>query len=169
MIISRFTSLLKITTQLLSFASLSMLSINALAQGENPFIGTWDIDLQRSNFGSAPAPASMARTYYDHGDGSYSYIVVTTDSNGVVNASSAHYTYEGETHPIANFNQQVRATISYNRINSTTVEYTVYIDGEVAQIGAKFISPNYQQLTIAIQTPNSDMEDQILIFNRRNS
>jgi len=85
----------------------------------------------------------------------------------VVNASSAHYTYGGEEHPIANFNQQVRGTISYHRINDTTVEYTVYVDGEVAQIGAKFISPNYQQLTIAIQTPNSDQEDQILVFNKR--
>ncbi len=152
---------------LLVVFALSLFSITAFAQSENPFIGTWDIDLQRSNFGSAPAPASMARTYYDHGDGSYSYIVVTTNADGVVNASSAHYTYGGEEHPIANFNQQVRGTISYHRINDTTVEYTVYVDGEVAQIGAKFISPNYQQLTIAIQTPNSDQEDQILVFNKR--
>ena len=43
----------------------------------------------------------------------------------------------------------------------------MYLDGEVQQIGAKFISPNYQQLSIAIQFPNSNQEDQILIFNRR--
>ena len=41
------------------------------------------------------------------------------------------------------------------------------VDDEVQQIGAKFISPNYQQLTIAIQFPNSDQEDQILVFHRR--
>lgn len=153
--------------QILAIFSLTLLSTTIFAQSENPFIGTWDIDLQRSNFGSAAEPAAMARTYYDHGDGSYSYILVTTNAEGVVNASSAHYSYSGETHPIANFDQNVRATISYNRINDTTVEYTVYVDGEVTQIGAKFISPNYQQLTIAIQTPNSNQEDQILIFNRR--
>lgn len=153
--------------KLLAILSLSFFSTTLFAQGENPFIGTWDIDLQRSNFGSAAEPASMARTYYNHGDGSYSYIVVTTNADGVVNASSATYTYSGDSYPIANFNQNVRATISYNRINDTTVEYTVYVDGEVSQIGAKFISPNYQQLTIAIQTPNSNQEDQILIFNRR--
>jgi hypothetical protein len=37
----------------------------------------------------------------------------------------------------------------------------------VSQIGAKFISPNYQQLTISIQYPDSDQENQILVFNRR--
>lgn len=145
-----------------------LLTAAVSAQGQNPFIGTWDIDMDRSNFGSANPPASMSRTYYDHGDGSYSYIVVTINQAGVVNASSAHYTYSGETHPIANFNQDTQATISYNRISDTTVEYTVYVDGEVSQIGAKYISPNYQQLTIAIQSPNSNQQDQILIFNRRN-
>jgi hypothetical protein len=155
----------------LAMLALFFIHSNALAQvqGENPFIGTWDIDLERSNFGSAAAPATMARTYYDHEDGTYSYILVTTDQNGVINASSAHYSYSGEAHPIANFNQDIKATISYKRLNETTVEYTVYVNGEVAQIGAKFISPNYQQLTIAIQTPNSGAADQILVFNRRSS
>lgn len=139
------------------------------AQGENPFIGTWDIDMSRSNFGSATPPASMSRTYYDHGDGSYSYIVVTINQDGVVNASSAHYDYSGNTHPIANFNQDVQATISYRKTHDTSVEYTVYVDGVVSQIGAKFVSPNFQQLSIAIQSPNSDQQDQILIFNKRNN
>lgn len=147
----------------------AIFSTASLAQGENPFIGTWDIDMERSNFGSATPPASMSRTYYDHGDGSYSYIVVTIDQEGVVNASSAHYTYSGETHPIANFNQDVQATISYKKIHDTSVEYTVYVDGVVSQIGAKFVSPNFQQLSIAIQSPNSNQQDQILIFNKRNN
>jgi hypothetical protein len=139
------------------------------AQSENPFIGTWDIDMARSNFGSATPPASMSRTYYDHGDGSYSYIVVTINQEGVVNASSAHYDYSGKTHPIANFNQDVQATISYRKIHDTSVEYTVYVDGVVSQIGAKFVSPNFQQLSIAIQSPISDQQGQILIFNKRNN
>jgi len=158
----------KLSTSALALL-VALFSLAASAQGENPFIGTWDIDMDRSNFGSAPAPATMARTYYDHNDGTYSYIVVTTDQNGVINASSAHYSYSGESHPIANFNQDIQATISYHRINDTTVEYTISVNGEVTQIGAKFISPNYQTLTIAIQTPNSEQEDQILIFNRRSS
>jgi len=63
----------------------------------------------------------------------------------------------------------VQATISYRKIHDTSVEYTVYVDGEVSQIGAKFVSPNFQQLSIAIQSPNSDQQDQILIFNKRNN
>ncbi|MEQ8954749.1 MAG: hypothetical protein RL120_11500 [Gammaproteobacteria bacterium] len=146
---------------------LAVVSMATQAQNANPFIGAWDIDLRASNFGSVTAPANMSRTYFDHGDGTYTYMVITTGVDGGLSGTTAHYSYSGEQYPIANFNQNIRATISYNRINDTTVEYTVSVDGEVQQIGAKFVSPNYQQLTISIQFPNSDQENQLLIFNKR--
>lgn len=151
----------------LLLSALSLASVNVFAQGDNPFIGTWDINLLDSNFGSATPPANMSRTYFDHGDGTYTYMVITTGTNGALSGSTAQYSYSGERYSIASFNQDQHALISYRRINDTTVEYTVYVDGEVQQIGAKFISPNYQQLTIAIQFPNSEQENQVLIFNRR--
>jgi hypothetical protein len=168
-IINKSATMYKKILLVMAGIACAALSAALFAQGENPFIGTWDIDMERSNFGSATPPASMSRTYYDHGDGSYSYIVVTINQEGVVNASSARYDYSGDTHPIANFNQDVQATISYKKIHDTSVEYTVYVDGEISQIGAKFVSPNFQQLSIAIQSPNSDLQDQILIFNKRNN
>jgi len=152
---------------LIAVVAVLILSQSVLAQGGNPFIGTWDIDFSASSFGSAVPPANMSRTYVDHGDDSYTYIVITTNPDSSLSATTSHYSYSGEQTPIASFNQDQQATISYRKINNTTVEYTVYIDGEVQQIGAKFISPNYQQLTISIQYPNSDEENQILIFNKR--
>jgi hypothetical protein len=152
---------------LLFALTLVIFSANVLGQGANPFIGSWDIDLRGSNFGTATAPQNMSRTYYDHGDDTYTYMVITTNEDGSLSGSTSHYSYSGDQYPIANFNQDARSTISYNRINETTVEYTVYVNGEVTQIGAKFIAPNYQRLTIAIQFPNSDQEDQILVFDRR--
>jgi len=153
-------------------ASIALLTVilfsqSILAQGANPFIGTWDIDFSASGFGSAVPPANMSRTYVDHGDDSYTYIVIRTNPDSSLSASTSHYSYNGEQTPIASFNQDQQATISYRKINNTTVEYTVYVDGEVQQIGAKFVSPNYQQLTISIQYPNSDQENQVLIFNKR--
>lgn len=47
------------------------------------------------------------------------------------------------------------------------MEYTVYLDGEVQQIGAKVVTPNYNQLRIVVQFPNSDQEDQVLVSNKR--
>lgn len=140
----------------------------ALAQNENPFIGTWDIDFDESYFGNAPVPQNLSRSYTDLGNGSYAYQVARVNQDGSLGLSSAIYTYSGNEYPIVSFDElPAPARISYRRINEATVEYTVRIGDEVQQIGAKFISPNHQRLSINIQYPNSDQENQILIFNRR--
>lgn len=140
----------------------------ALAQSDEPFIGSWDIDLSASDFGGATPPKNMTRSYTDLGNGSYAYQVATVDQDDNLNLTSAIYTFSGEQYPIVSFDElPAPAMISYRKINSTTVEYTVRVGGEISQIGAKFISPNYQQLTISIQFPNSDQKNQVLIFNRR--
>lgn len=152
---------------LLAAFLLSIVTTSILAQGANPFIGTWDIDLRASNFGSGTAPVNMSRTYYDHHDNTYTYMVITTAEDGSLSGTTARYSYSGERYPIASFNPAQDAMISYSKISDTTVEYTVYLNGETQQIGAKLVSANYQQLTIAIQFPNSELEDQILVFNKR--
>lgn len=154
-------------SELLIACSLALFSATTLAQSQNPFIGTWDIDIRQSNFGSATAPAILSRTYFDHGDETYTYMVITTAQDGTVSGTTARYSYSGEQYPIASFNQDQSASISYQQIAPTTVEYTVYLNGEVQQIGAKVVTPNYQQLRIIIQFPNSDQEDQVLVFNKR--
>ena len=157
----------KIATILVALSVLLGAS-TVVAQGENPFIGSWDINLEESNFGSATAPKNMSRSYTDLGNGSYAYQVATVNQDDTLNLTSAIYTYSGEQYPIVSFDElPAPALISYRKINDTTVEYTIRVGGEVTQIGAKFISPNYQQLTISVQFPNSDQENQVLVFNRR--
>ena len=157
----------KIATILVALSVL-LGSTAALAQAENPFIGTWDIDFDESDFGSANVPQNISRSYTDLGNGSYAYQVATVNQDGTLGLTSAIYTYSGEQYPIVSFDELPEAAlISYKKINETTVEYTVHLAGEVNQIGAKFISPNYQRLTIGIQFPNSDLQNQILVFNKR--
>lgn len=161
-------TMLKNISALLILSLLTLFSSAVIAQGANPFLGTWDIEIRESDFGSANAPANISRTYFDHGDETYTYMVITTEQSGSLDGTTARYSYSGEQYPIASFNQDQKATISYRKIGETTVEYTVYLNGEVQQIGAKVVTPNYQQLRIIIQFPNSEQEDQILVFNRRN-
>ena len=148
-------------------ATVAILSMGAHAQAENPFIGTWDLDLAGSQFGGAAPPVRMSRSYGTLGDGSYMYLVVVTNEDGSLGGSSATYRFDGAQYPIATLNQTVQANISYRIINERNVEYTVWVGGQVTQIGAKTVSPNGSQLTIAIQYPNSSQANQILRFNRR--
>ncbi len=157
----------KIVTRLITLFVLFGSSIG-LAQGEDPFVGSWDINLSESKFGSTPPPKNMSRAYTDLGNGSYAYQVVRVNQDESLSLTSAIYAYDDKQHPIVSLDELTEpAMISYRKMSATTVEYTVYVGGEVTQIGSKFISPNYQQLTISIQFPNSDQENQVLIFNRR--
>jgi hypothetical protein len=140
----------------------------AMAQSEDPFIGTWDIDFDESDFGSAAPPKNMSRSYTDLGNGSFAYQVATVNQDESLSLTAAIYTFSGEEYPIVSFDElPAPARISYRKINEATVEYTVRLGDQIQQIGSKFISPNYQRLTISIQFPNSDQENQVLIFNRR--
>jgi hypothetical protein len=159
--------MLKKISALLIASLFTLVSATTLAQGANPFLGTWDIDIRQSNFGSAIVPVNLSRTYFDHGDGTYTYMVITTAQDGSLSSSTSRYSYSGEQYSIASSNQNQSASISYRKIAPTTVEYTVYLDGEVQQIGAKVVAPNYQQLRIIIQFPNTDQKDQVLVFNKR--
>ncbi len=159
----------KVVTNLLLTTTFCLYSISILAQGGNPFVGTWDIDKAASDFGGATVPENLSRTYADLGDESYMYLVVTVNSDGTLNGNSATYSYDSKQYPIASLAGGNQAQISYRKLNERTVEYTVSVNDVVTQIGAKTISPNGRVLRIAIQFPNSQGQqgNQILVFSRR--
>lgn len=153
---------------LLSPTVVGQVSFQSPGGGENPFIGTWDLDAERSDFGDVVEPQNMSRTYADLGSGQYMYMVVQINSDGSLGGNSATYSYNGSQYPIANLNPNAGgAMISYRKLNERTVEYTVRVENEVTQIGAKTISVDGRFLTIAVQFPASGASNQILRFNRR--
>ncbi|MBL4580911.1 MAG: hypothetical protein JKY29_03755 [Gammaproteobacteria bacterium] len=151
-------------------ASMCMLSFTAVAQSENPFIGTWDLDAANSNFGEAQMPSAMTRTYIETGGGGFMYLLVTISPEGAIGGSSASYRYDGASNSIATIGGGAQTTISYFQVNGRTVEYTIRTAGRTSQIGAKTLSPDSRVLTIVIQNINSEggsSSSQILRFNRR--
>jgi len=159
----------KVTTLFLLTLIASLISITSFGQGVNPFVGTWDIDKSASDFGGSPVPQNMSRTYADLNNGAFMYLVATVDADGELGGSSATYGYDGRRYPIASITGGNQATITYRKINDRTVEYTVRVEDQITQIGAKTISPDGRVLRIAIQFPASEgaQGNQILAFSRR--
>ena len=65
----------KLSVKFLTTLILAFVSMTAFAQSENPFIGSWDIDFDESDFGSAAPPPNISRAYADLGDGNFMYQV----------------------------------------------------------------------------------------------
>lgn len=157
--------------KLILTAGMCLLPFAAIAQGENPFIGTWDLDAANSDFGSAPVPNATTRTYIETGNGGYMYLVVTINQDGSIGGSSASYRYDGANNSIATIGGSgAQSTISYFFVNGRTIEYTIRNGGRTTQIGAKTLSPDSRVLTIVVQNLDPDggnSSSQILRFNRR--
>ncbi len=160
-----------VVKSMLLLVCLGLLPFAVVAQSENPFIGTWDLDAANSDFGDAPIPNSMIRSYIETGGGGYMYLIVTINQDGSIGGSSASYHYDGANNSIATIGGNgAQTTISYFQVNGRTEEYTIRTSGRTSQIGAKTLSPDSRVLTIVIQ--NIDAEggygnNQILRFNRR--
>src|SRR4029077_18058015 len=101
-----------------------------LAQS-NPFVGTWKLNLAKSNFNSAPAPKSLTRMVEAQGDAvKATYDGVAADGSRI--SYSFTTSYDGKDAAISGVGFPGGAdTIAAKRINARTTEATPKKAGKV--------------------------------------
>jgi hypothetical protein len=81
--------------RLLLFATvvaLSLVTSGALLAQSNPQIGTWKLNVAKSNFGGTPAPKNETRTVEAQGDGAkYSFEGVGADGSSIAWSFTTKY------------------------------------------------------------------------------
>jgi hypothetical protein len=104
---------------LLVFATIGASSL--LAQ-DNPFLGTWKLNVAKSKFNPGPAPKSQTRTIVAQGDGAkYSFDGMRADGSPA--AYSFATNYDGKDSAVTGSGMPGGAdTIALKRINSHKVE-----------------------------------------------
>lgn len=79
--------------------SLLVLASGSLLAQDNPFVGTWKLNVAKSKFEPGPAPKSQTRTIVAQGDGAkYTFDGVTAD--GKPFSYSFTVKYDGKDYPI---------------------------------------------------------------------
>ena len=115
----------------------AVFAYSAVAE-DNPFLGTWKLNLAKSKFESAPAPKSQTRTITADGSGAkYSFEGVAADGTSFAYSFSSNY--DGKDSPITGTGAPYGAdTVALKRINSHKVEGTLKKGGkEVAKVTAE--------------------------------
>jgi|SRR5271167_2998947 len=105
---------------------------------DNPFLGTWKLNLAKSKFEPGPAPKSMTRTITADGSGAkYSFEGVGAD--GTPFAYSFSTNYDGKDCPVTGTGTPGGAdTISLKRVSSHKTEGTLKKGGnEVGKVTAE--------------------------------
>jgi hypothetical protein len=101
----------------------TLASVPLLAQ-DNPFVGTWKLNVAKSKFEPGPAPKSQTRTVVADGDGAkYTFEGVAAD--GAPFSYSFTVKYDGKDYPITGTGAPGGAdTIAIKRVGTNKAEAT---------------------------------------------
>jgi hypothetical protein len=133
---------------LLGFAINPALPQVGLAQQTDQWIGTWNIDLAKSEYRTGAPPKSRATTYEVVQGGSSvikASVIVDADGN-TTKVVTGPYSYDGKSYPVTGAKDYDAS--SYKRINDFTYEATRTKDGKVVQTVTNVISADGQTRTV---------------------
>jgi hypothetical protein len=136
------------------------------AQGDDPVIGTWELNVAKSKYTPGPAPKSETRTYVVAGR----EIKVSSkgvDGAGKPTAQSWNLNYDGKDRPQTGSSDA--DTLSVKRVNAHAVEFTQKRDGKVVITGTRMISPDGKVMTITSKGTNRGGQtvDNVEVYEKR--
>src|SRR5712671_6211537 len=121
------------------------LTLPAFGQSNNPFLGTWKLNVAKSTF-VGPAQRSGITTYAPDAEGVVKNNGEVVDAQGQTFKYTFTHIYDGKPHPfigVALFNET-----TYNRINASTVNYIRSKDGKTVSMGSLVIADDGKSHTV---------------------
>lgn len=123
---------------------------------QNPFVGTWKLNLARSKYGTVQPPKSQTRTVVVQGKGAkFTFEGVAADGSKI----SYSYTtmYDGNDSPVGGVGQANGAdTIAIKRVDSNNVTATLKKAGKVVATTKTSVSQDGKTTTIESQGVGAD-------------
>jgi len=114
---------------------------------KDPFLGTWQLQPEKSTFKPGPAPDERSMIFEMTGDG----LKHTTKTlNGFLgNSISIVYTakFDGKDYPVTGAGID---TIALKRVDANTIERTGKVGGVQSETGTMKVSPDGKTLTVTI-------------------
>ncbi|HYK38518.1 MAG TPA: hypothetical protein VEU98_00755 [Candidatus Eremiobacteraceae bacterium] len=147
---------MKRTLRLAGLMILIAFTAGSLSAQDNPFVGTWKLNIAKSKFGSAQAPKSVTRTVVAQGDGAkYTFERVNADGTTSVYSFTAHY--DGKDYPVSGTGMPGGAdSIAGTRINSHRVESVLKKNGKQVGTSVSEVSADGKTTTIKAMGKNPD-------------
>jgi hypothetical protein len=114
----------------LSFLVITSVASGPLLAQDNPFVGTWKLNVAKSKFEPGPAPKGQTRTVVAEGEGAkYSFEGVRAD--GTPFSYSFTVNYDGKDYPIIGTGAPGGAdTIAIKRVGTNKAEATLKRGGK---------------------------------------
>ena len=133
---------------------------------DDPVLGTWRLNVERSTFTPGPGWRSQVRTYRA-APGGVSVTWSGVDAGGETMQVSYTYAYDGRDYPMVG--SASYDTLNAVRVDERTVRSEEKRDGVIVGIAVRTVSPDGRSLTITDQGTNRRGRpfSQILVFDRQ--
>lgn len=136
------------------------------ASPEDPVLGDWKLNVEKSVFTPGPGWQSQLRTYRTTPDG----VAVTwtgVDAGGETMQVSYTYRYDGRDYPM--LGSASYEMLNAVRIDARTVRSEEKRDGKTVGVAVRTVSPDGKILTITDQGTNrkGQVFSQVLVFDRQ--
>ena len=135
----------RIAGLILAVCVITTFSSHAFAQGPNPLIGTWTLNIAKSNFSPGPPPKSQTRTYTQNGDGlKLVQTGVTADGSASVPSGWAVH-FDGKDHP--SFGNPTNDMVTITMVGASTMDSTFKKGGKVTDTVRDTVSKDGKTMT----------------------
>jgi hypothetical protein len=138
----------------------------AAADGADPVIGTWTLNVDKSKFHDGTAPKSMTRTYTAGATGTDMKVTgVAADGSAI--SQTVTLTYDGKDCAVTG--GSMYDTLSLTKTNGSTVKSVLKKDGKVVGHTTRTISGKGKVLTLttALTTPKGGTTHDVAVFDRQ--
>jgi hypothetical protein len=142
-------------------------AVELAAQGADPLVGTWELNVAKSKYTPGPAPKSETRTYVVAVGPDIEARSKGVDGTGKPTAASWAVNYDGKDHPeTGNPNAD---TLSLKRVNAFSAEFTQKRAGKVVITGTRTISSDGKVMTITSKGTNARGQsiNDVEVFEKR--
>ena len=144
----------------------ALFGIQSAAQGPDPIVGTWELNVAKSTYSPGPAPKSQSRTYVMAKED----IKATSkgvDGSGKPTAAEWTVNYDAKDRPLTG-NPDADA-LSVKRIDAFSSEFTQKRAGKVVINGTRTISRDGKVMTITTKGTNAKGQtiNNVEVFEKR--
>ena len=141
-------------------------AVELAAQGADPLVGTWELNVAKSKDTPGPAPKSETRTYVVAGQ-DIKASSKGVDGSGKPTAASWTINYDGKDRPLTG--NPDADMLSLKRVNAITAEFTQKRAGKVVITGTRTISSDGKVMTITSKGTNALGQniDDVEVFDKR--
>ena len=119
---------------------------HAFAQGTNPFIGVWTLNVAKSTFSPGPPPKSQTRTYTQNGDG-LKFVIGGVNADGSARANqswAAHF--DGKDYP--SVGNPANDMVTITMVGASTMDATYKKGGKVLNTIRLTVSKDGKTMTV---------------------